>query len=106
VWLEHIISLLGAVDSLLPETATLRADCAGHIAILNGTIAIRTIPAPTCPDSTFQQDFSLKGITAPQEDTIYTQWAVDSGLTPGLYVVQGRVMVRPRVEPSFAFTIR
>jgi hypothetical protein len=106
VWLEHFISLVGAVDSVTPQTATLRADCAGHIAILSANTTVRTIPPPTCGDSTYEEDFTLIGTPIKDAITIYTQWVVDQQLSAGFYTVRGRVMVQPRVEPSFGITVQ
>ena len=99
VWLRHEVLLVQSIrDS---AEATLRPACAENVAIHAGVNTVRTIPAPaTCQDSTAALKFALGGIV-----TRYTQWVVDSGLTPMTYVVVGRVMVRPLIEPSFLFVV-
>jgi hypothetical protein len=106
VWLQHLLELVAAVDSFRPQTTTLRAECSENVAILMGNSAVDTVPTPTCPDSTYQQSFQLKDIDWPAAIVRYTRWVVDSSLTPGLYGLRGRVMVQPRIEPTFGFTIQ
>lgn len=106
VWLQHVLELIAAVDSVRPQTATLRPDCAENVAVLSGTSTVRRLPAPSCADSTYLQGFQLAGIDYPQTIVAYTRWVVDSGLTPALYGLRGRVMVQPRLEPTFGFEVQ
>lgn len=107
IWLQHVVELIGAVDSVTPQPATLRPDCAENVAVLAGNSTVRSVPTPaTCPDSTFEQNFTLQGITFPSIVVRYNRWVVDPALSPAVYGLRGRVMVQPRIEPIFAFTIR
>jgi hypothetical protein len=106
VWLQHTMVLVAAVDSFTPQFATLRPDCAGHVAVLSGTATVRTLPTPTCNDSTYGLAFQLANVDYPQTLIAYTQWVVDSDLVPGAYLLRGRVLVRPRLEPVLGFTVQ
>ncbi len=99
VWLRHEVLLVQSIrDS---AEATLRPACAENVAIHAGVNVVRTIPAPaTCQDSTATLKFALGGAVMR-----FSQWVVDSGLTPMTYVIVGRVMVRPLIEPSFSFVV-
>jgi hypothetical protein len=100
VWLRHRMVLVQSVNA--SSDATLRPTCADNVAIRAGVTTIKTLPAPPgCAlDSTTLRRFAF-GDTL----TRYTQWVVDSGLTPASYVVVGRVMVHPLIEPSMTFTV-
>jgi hypothetical protein len=99
IWLRHDILLLQATDTI--RRATLRPDCAGGVLVQFGAATRDTVPTATCPDSTMVRDFALgTGITR------FHQWIVDSALTPAVYSVVGRVLVQPRLEPRFGFTIQ
>ncbi len=106
VWLQHEILLVAAVDSFTPQVATLRPDCAENVAVMTGTSTVRSLPTPSCPDSTYPQGFHLAGIDYPKVIVVHTRWVVDSGLAPGLYGLRGRVLVRPRLEPTFGFQVQ
>jgi len=106
VWLQHAISLIGAADSFRIQMATLRPDCAENVAVLTGSITVRSLPTPTCADSTSSVGFQLAGVDQPQTIVVYTRWVVDSGLAPGAYLVRGRIMVRPRIEPALGFQVQ
>lgn len=106
VWLQHAISLIGAVDSFRVQLATLRPDCAENVAVQSGTITVRSLPTPTCADSTHSVGFQLAGVNAPQTIVVYTRWVVDSGLVAGQYLLRGRIMVRPRIEPALGFQVQ
>jgi len=107
VWVLHTLTLLGAPDSLKPQTARLRPDCAENVALLLGSATAGTLPsAQACPDSTYAQDFSLKGITAPTQINRYSVWIVDSSHATGGYGLRGRVMVDPRLEPVYLLTVQ
>ena len=107
VWLSHLVELVSAVDSTRPQQATLRPDCEVNAVVLAGVNTVRSLPAPaTCPDSTYEQNFTLANIAFPRAITRYTRWIVDSGIPPGTYQLRGRVMVQPRLEPSFTFAIQ
>jgi|SRR5882762_3656472 len=100
VWLRHEIVLLQSVrDS---SDATLRPACADNVAIRSGVTTVRTLPAPAgCAiDSTAVIRFAFGGTV-----TRYTQWVVDSSLTPAPYLVVGRILVHPLLEPSLSFTV-
>lgn len=100
VWVRHEVLLVNAVrDS---ADATMRPACTVNVAIQSGVNTVRTLPAPTtcAADSTVVQRFPFGGTI-----TRYTRWVVDSALPPTAYVVVGRIMVRPLIEPSFVFTI-
>ena len=79
---------------------TVRPDCNLNVVIESATAAVDTLPTPTCPDSTASVEFVLGVIV-----TRYTRWVVDSSLAPAIYDVIGRVLVQPRIEPRFLFTI-
>jgi hypothetical protein len=100
VWLRHEVLLVNAVGD--SADATMRPTCTVNVVIQAGVNPVRTAPAPTtcAEDSTAAVRFAIGGVAIR-----YTQWVVDSGLTPMTYVVVGRIMVRPLIEPSFQFTI-
>lgn len=99
IWLRHDIVLLQATDTI--KRATIRPDCAGGVWVQLGATIRDTVPTPTCPDSTAPRDFALG---APV--TRFHQWIVDSALSPAIYEIVGRLLVQPRIEPRFAFTIQ
>jgi hypothetical protein len=100
VWIEHVIQLVGTLDTTID--GTVRPDCTENVAIEFGGSVVATAPAPpTCPDSTAQQEFV---VGTPV--TRLTRWGVDAGLTPGGHVILGRIMVEPSLEPRLAFTVR
>lgn len=100
VWLRHEVLLVNAVGD--SADARMRPTCTTNIVIQSGVNAVRTIPAPTtcADDSTTVVRFAVGGVA-----TRYTQWVVDTALTPMTYVVVGRIMVHPLIEPSFQFTV-
>ena len=100
VWLRHQIVLVQSVND--SSDGTLRPACADNVAIRAGVNTVKTLPAPAgCAlDSTEVRRFALGGIL-----TRYTQWVVDSVLTPASYVVTGRILVHPLIEPSLSFTV-
>jgi hypothetical protein len=100
VWLRHQIVLVQSVND--SSDGTVRPACADNVAIRAGVNTVKTLPAPAaCAlDSTEVRRFALGGIL-----TRYTQWVVDSGLTPASYVVTGRILVHPLIEPSLSFTV-
>ena len=106
VWLQHAIVLVGAVDSFTPQLATLRPDCAENVAVVTGNSIVRSLPTPTCADSTYRRPFQLADVDYPRDTIVYTRWVVDAGLVPGGYLLRGRVLVRPRLEPSLGFTVQ
>jgi hypothetical protein len=106
VWLQHVMSLVGAVDSFTPQAVTLRPDCEVNVLVIAGSTTLRSIPTPTCPDSTYSQWFQLAGIYYPQILVRYTQWVVDAGLAAGSYGVRGHVVVQPRLEPTLTFDVQ
>jgi hypothetical protein len=107
VWLSHLVELVFAIDSTRPQQATLRAACGVNVVVLAGVNTVRSLPAPAiCPDSTYEQTFTLAGVVFPRSIDRYTRWIVDSGIPPGTYEVRGGVMVEPRLEPSFTFAIQ
>lgn len=106
VWLQHMMVLIAAVDSFIPQMATLRPDCAGNVAVLSGSVTVRSLPTPTCNDSTYRHSFQLAGVDYPDTLAVYTQWVVDTALAPGFYGLRGRVMVHPRIEPVLGFAVQ
>jgi hypothetical protein len=106
VWLQHTMTLVAAVDSFIPQVATVRPACAGQVAVVTGGSTVRSVPTPTCADSTLPDSFQLAGVDYPQTVIAFTQWVVDAGLAPGGYLLRGRVLVRPRLEPSLGFTVQ
>jgi hypothetical protein len=106
VWVLNALSLVAALDSFTVEFATLRPDCEQNVVVLAGTTIVRTLPTPSCPDSTYQQGFQLAGINYPQTVIVSTRWVVDSQLAPGLYGLKGRVLVRPRLEPVYTVRVQ
>jgi len=106
VWLQHAMSLIGAIDSFRVQLATLRPDCAVNVAVLSGNSTVRSLPTPTCADSTARVGFQLAGVDQPQTIVVYTRWVVDSGLAAGLYLLRGRVMVHPLIEPVLGFQVQ
>lgn len=92
------MALVSASDTL--RRVTMRPDCALNVVIESPTAPVDTLPTPTCPDSTASVDFVL-GATVTRD----TRWVVDSSLAPAVYDIVGRVMVQPRIEPRFRFTI-
>jgi hypothetical protein len=90
--------LLQAEDTA--RSATIRPDCALNIVIESPTAPVDTVPTPTCPDSLASHNFVL-GATL----TRHSRWIVDSSLTPRIYDIVGRVLVQPRIEPRFLFTV-
>lgn len=99
VWLQHHITLLQSFDS--SHTATVRPDCAENVSIRIGSALRDTVPTPTCPDSLASRSFTL-GDTL----TRFNQWIVDSALAPAVYTLVGRVLVQPRLEPTFGFDVQ
>jgi len=100
VWIEHVIELVGTLDTTY--TATLRPDCTENLAIEVGDSVVATVPASgTCQDSTVQQVFATFVPVIRQ-----TLWPVDAGLTPGLHVIVGRILVQPSTEPHLGFTVQ
>jgi len=106
VWLQHAMSLVGAADSFTPKVVTLRPDCDVNVLVVVESTILRTLPTPTCPDSTYPQGFQLAGIDYPSSLIVYTRWVVDSQLSPGPYGLQGRVVVQPRLEPRLPFDVQ
>jgi hypothetical protein len=106
VWVEHIVNLIAAIDSFTPQTATLRPDCAENVAVLNGNTTVRSLPTPSCADSTYRMSFQLAGIDYPQTMVVHTRWIVDSALAPAQYGLRGRVLVRPRLEPTTGLDVQ
>ena len=100
VWLRHEIVLVQSVND--SSDATLRPDCTDNVAIRAGVNTVKTLPLPVpgCLDSTAVRRFALGGTY-----TRYTQWVLDSSLTPAPYLVVGRVLVHPLIEPSLSFTV-
>jgi len=100
VWVRHQIVLVQSVND--SSDATMRPTCADNVAIRAGVTTVKTLPAPAgCAlDSTAVQRFGLGGFV-----TRYTQWVVDSSLTPASYLVVGRVLVHPLIEPALIFTV-
>ncbi len=100
VWLRHEMLLVNAISD--SADATMRPACTTNVVIEAGVNAVRTIPTPTtcADDSTEIVRMPIGGIVIR-----YTRWVVDSGLTPATYVIVGRVMARPLIEPSLQFTI-
>ena len=105
VWVRHAMTLVAAIDSFMPQIATLRPGCAGPVAVVSGNTTVRSVPTPTCTDSTVPDTFQLAGVNFPQTVVVYTRWVVDTGLSPGGYLIRGRVMVHPAIEPVVFFTI-
>jgi hypothetical protein len=107
VWVSHLVELIGAPDSVTPQLARLRPDCAENVAIVTSTTTVRSLPNPaSCPDSTYRWYFALDSIDYPSAVSVYTRWIIDSALTPGTYGVRGRVLVTPRLEPTFGFHLQ
>ncbi|HEV8398652.1 MAG TPA: hypothetical protein VGQ18_02315 [Gemmatimonadales bacterium] len=100
VWVRHQIVLVQSIND--SSDATLRPTCVDNVAIRAGVNTVKTLPAPAgCAlDSTDVRRFALGGIL-----TRYTQWVVDSSLTPAPYVVVGRILVHPLIEPQLTFTV-
>lgn len=101
VWLRHDILLLQAIVDT--TNATIRPDCAENARVAFGGTTVQSLPDPvTCEDSTALQEF-VEGVVL----TRFTQWVLDSALVPGnIYSVVGRVLVEPRIEPTFGFLIQ
>jgi len=100
VWLRREVLLVNAVGD--SADATMRPTCTVNVVIQAGVNPVRTAPVPTtcAEDSTTVVRFPIGGVV-----TRYTQWVVDSGLPPMSYLVVGRIMVHPLIEPSFQFTV-
>jgi hypothetical protein len=101
VWLRHDILLLQAGEDT--TNATIRPDCAENARVAFGGTTVQSLPEPvTCEDSTVLQAFVQEEVL-----TRFTQWVLDSTLVPGnVYSVMGRVLVQPRIEPTFGFLIQ
>jgi hypothetical protein len=101
VWLRHDILLLQAAEDT--TNATIRPDCAENARVAFGGATVQALPEPvTCEDSTALQEFVLGDVF-----TRFTQWVLDSALVPGnTYSVVGRILVQPRIEPTFGFIIQ
>jgi len=99
VWIEHVIELVGTLDTTY--TATVRPDCTENVAIELSDSVVATVPAATCQDSTAPQVFSTSVPVIRQ-----TRWPVDAGLTPGFHVLVGRILVQPPTEPKLGFTVQ
>ena len=100
VWIEHVIQLVGTLDTTIE--ATVRPDCAENVAVEFGDSTVATAPVPvTCPDSTSQQEYATFVPVTRQ-----TRWPVDTALTPGFHVIVGRMLVEPHVEPKLGFTVQ
>jgi len=100
VWLRHEVLLVNAVGD--SADARMRPTCTTNVVIQAGVNPVRTAPAPTtcADDSTTLVRFPIGGVA-----TRYTQWVVDSALPPMTYVVIGRIMVHPLIEPALQFTV-
>lgn len=99
VWLFHRVRMLASFDSTLVR---LRPDCADHVWVVRDNVTVRTVPASvTCPDSTDEDH--LRG---GEELLRLTQWVVDRTLEPATYLVRGRMVVEPVLEPGILFEIR
>lgn len=100
VWLRHQVLLVNAVG--IAALATLRPTCTVNVAVQSGVNTVQTLPNPTscAADSTIVDSVPLGGTV-----TRYTQWVLDSALAPSTYVVVGRIMVRPLIEPALLFTV-
>jgi len=100
VWIEHVIELVGTLDTTIE--GTVRPDCTENVAIEFEDSTVATVPAPaTCPDSTAPHEFSTFVPVTRQ-----TRWPVDTALTPGFHVIVGRILVAPLAEPKLGFTVR
>jgi hypothetical protein len=107
VWVRHVVRLLGAIDSVTPQLATLRPDCAENVAIVTVAGTVRSLPTvASCPDSTYRMAFALDSVAHPSAIRVDTRWIIDTALRAGTYGVRGRVLVTPRLEPTFGFTVQ
>lgn len=100
VWVRHVVILLQAGDST--HTATIRPGCAANVLVHLGADTVQSLPTPAaCPDSTAPEEFTL-GVPLMR----LTQWALDPALMAGTtYAVVGKIMIQPRIEPTFAFQV-
>jgi hypothetical protein len=100
VWLRHQVLLVNTVGD--SADATLRPTCTVNVVVQSGISTAQTVPNPTtcAADSTIVQRFPFGGTF-----TRYTRWVVDSALAPGTYVVVGRILVHPLIEPAAVFTV-
>jgi hypothetical protein len=98
-WLRHDIRLLQS--SATTKNATVRPVCAQNVLVQTPATNVDTIPAPTCPDSLESHAFTLGDSL-----TRFNRWVVDSSFAPGGYLLVGRVMVQPRIEPQYFFVIK
>lgn len=84
----------------------LRALCAENLALLDGAgVTVRTIPAVLeCPEATV-----VRYVGRPPGDAEYRflQWVVDTGIPPGSYTLEGRMVVPPPdLRPAVTFEVR
>ncbi|MGH7529625.1 MAG: hypothetical protein ACREMN_04520 [Gemmatimonadales bacterium] len=101
VWVRHDMVLIQAHVSTV--TATIRPICAENVVVRSASATVQSLPTPAaCPDSMASEAFIL-GDTL----TRFTQWVLDPALTSATtYAVVGRIMVSPRLEPTFAFQVQ
>lgn len=101
VWLRHAVTLLQSVDALAP--ATIRPECAENATVAFGATTVQALPEPiTCADST-----AVRVFERTETLVIFTQWVLDAALVSGnAYTVTGRVLVQPRIEPTFNFLVQ
>ena len=98
VFLEVRNALPGLVD------VALRGLCAENVAVLAGSGVVRQIPSPvTCPDSTFRR--AVEPVLGNTEKR-YFRWFIDSALVTGAYLLEGRILLEPRIVPQLIFTVR
>lgn len=100
VWLQHDVNLVRALEPT--AWARIRPDCAETTLIQSAAgVTVRSVPVPTCPNSTAVHDFVADSAVSRS-----IPWIIDSALTPAIYSIAGRVMVQPRIEPRFSFAVQ
>jgi hypothetical protein len=98
VFLEVRNALFDSVEVVL------RGACAENVAVIAGAGVVRQIPNPvTCPDSTLRR--FVEPLSGDTERRFY-RWIVDSGLVTGVYLLEGRMAIVPRIFPQIEFTVR
>jgi len=102
VWVRHDVALISALEPT--AYARVRADCEENATVETATGVVRvSIPPSACPDSVETHDFVADSVISRDD-----RWIIDSSLAatgPTAYAIIGHILVRPRLEPRFLFTI-
>lgn len=102
VWVLHDVSLISALEPT--ALAQVRPVCEANATVETATGAVRvSLPASSCPGSVETHDFVADSVIARQD-----RWIIDSSLAATgstAYAIIGHILVKPRLEPRFLFTI-